>query len=150
MIQFGFQSIALRRRYNGWSKLASMEQEREEVSNGLLVIIQRTITSIYFPQCPASCKGYIYIYIYINLKKKSNKQCVSFQFLKGCWNLFFKTKVIWKVKCNNYFNISQIECHTAWLPVFSHDVSVYIYIYIYIYLLILIDYYSFELLCTKG
>ena len=69
-----------------------MEQEREEVSNGILVIIQRTITSIYFPQCPASCKGYIYIYIYILILKKiiSNKQCVSFQFLKGCLNLFFK------------------------------------------------------------
>ena len=55
----------------------------------------------------------IYIYILILKKIISNKQCVSFQFLKGCWNLFFKTKVIWKVKCNNYFNISQIECHTA-------------------------------------
>ena len=34
----------------------------------------------------------IYIYIYILILKKiiSNKQCVSFQFLKGCLNLFFK------------------------------------------------------------
>ena len=32
----------------------------------------------------------IYIYILILKKIISNKQCVSFQFLKGCLNLFFK------------------------------------------------------------
>ena len=48
---------------------------------------------------------------------------------KRTLKFIFQVKVIWKVKCNNWSNRAQIECHMAGPHALSHEVSTHIYIY---------------------
>ena len=53
---------------------------------------------------------------------------------KRTLEFIFQVKVIWKVKCNNWSNRAQIECHMAGPHALPHEIFAFIYIYIYIYI----------------